>query len=409
MIKPKCEKGQILIISFIIMSALIVIVSAFIFMISARARSFANQATDVKSFWLAEAGIEDKMLELMNEDTSNISATEFVDGQYEVDVHCDDPINYPDIYRLTSTGWISYPDQRKIEVSLEVSYQFSNPRGFCANQDIDISGDGGIDSYDSSVGRYEDQTPGGVAQIGGNSDIDLIGNAKVSGDIESGGDFTITGMSAEVTGDVTSGGAVSGESLITGDINENVYPPPQPFDDAIIAQIEDEVNFYSNPLNNDNNNEYLISEGFLNGTEFSLKANEECYMPPGDYYFTEFDISGNAELFITGEVRIYYDGPDISLAGRGISNSSDNAANFSLISKSDDEILITGTAAFAGLIFAPESTLIYRGNENFYGGAVAHQIEIIGNGAVHCDVNITAGPATQHPTGINVMSWDDQS
>jgi len=419
MIKPKGEKGQILIISFIIMSALIVIVSAFIFMISARARGFAHQATDIKAFWLAEAGIEDKILELMNNNTSNIYDTEFGDGQYKVDCVADpatcadcciaDPATCADCYKLTSTGWISDPNQRKIEVTLEVLSQFSNPRGLCADDYISLSGQGEIDSYDSSLGSYGGSNIGSEAEIGSNIDISLSGQAEVKGNIELGETISLSGQ-AQVSGDVISGESIFGQSHITGDITENADPPPQPFDEAIIDLVYDEVEFYSDSSNNDNDNAYLISEGFLNDTEFTLKANEICYMPPGNYYFTEFDISGNAELNIIGEVRIYYDGSTkVSLAGQGVVNSSDNVSNFSLISRSGSDIKYSGQADFAGLIFAPNAEVEYGGQADYFGGAVAREISITGQGDFHSDINLDAGPGTQSITGIEQISWHDGS
>jgi len=406
--KIQNEKGQILIISFIFMMTILSIMAAFIFMTSARSKGFAYQAASVKSFWLAEAGLEEALYQLYDPGYDNyrdnptlITCDDLGSGSYEVGC----VKNADHRYTITSIGWIDDRNiNRTIKIVIDVKYGFTSP-GFTARNSILVSGQGEIDGYDSSLGVYGGENISGGINMGCNGTINLSGVGVINGDIESGGNVNISGQ-AGIYGDVSSGGLISGQDLVSGSIDENVDPPPQPFDDNIIKQVDAEVEKAT--TDNDNN---LLNPLYLTGTQFSLGNGEVYAIPAGKYYFTEFSVSGTLLINEGDSVTIYYDGSDsdnLVLAGDGIINASDNATNLSIISRSACNISVEAGANFSAIIIAPRATATYTGQADFFGGIIAEDLLLSGGGKVHMDLSPEISSTSFYPTGVNVISWAEE-
>jgi cytoskeletal protein CcmA (bactofilin family) len=300
-------------------------------------------------------------------------------------------------------------EQRRIVLELAPDTSGSNRSPFekavCSCNDLDITGNAATDSYSSSLGAYDAQPPRDNGHIGSNGDIQLNGNATIRGNVEGNGSLS-GGSNNQITGDVTVGEDISNYNGSIGGTSNEYYGfdgdvcPCSAFGlDAAIAGAQN---------NNDNSQ---VDPRYLSGTDFSISGKKSTTLTAGTYYFTRFQITGQAKVNIDGEVIIYLDtGAEVSISGNGVSNSSDNAANLRIYTDTTSQVKITGNGDFSGAIFAPNSYQVkVSGNGDIYGAIVGNNVQLSGNGDIHYDEDAaaesdlpTSGP---EEVGVDVISW----
>ncbi|WP_372761662.1 polymer-forming cytoskeletal protein [Pseudoalteromonas sp.] len=102
------------------------------------------------------------------------------------------------------------------------------PEGVTACSGVAFAGHGEVDSYDSSLGDYNDTLPDGsqnkqhesiVQTLGNQSEVTFKGNTRIQGNVVASGDLLIE--SAEISGNVHSNGnlTINNKSTIGGDVS----------------------------------------------------------------------------------------------------------------------------------------------------------------------------------------------
>lgn len=124
-------------------------------------------------------------------------------------------------------------------------------------------------------------------------------------------------------------------------------------------------------------------------TTINLDGNEVMTLYEGTYTCNGITISGQAQLIISGKVKLYCIG-NISISGQGGANYQDNlngnTTNFHIYcTNSVNSISLVGNERFFGTVYAPASKISITGNGNLYGQIVGNEIDLGGNGRVIYD------------------------
>ena len=148
------------------------------------------------------------------------------------------------------------------------------------------------------------------------------------------------------------------------------------------------TDFAAAAASNDNNLIPLTSNGTspwhpADPTHLRLNSDDVLVLPPGDYYFTEVDIIGQAQLVITGPTNIYVAG-DAHFAGGGIVNTTQDPHDLTIYSNGGD-LLLNGGSGFYGAILAPDSEVTLSGDADFYGTILGNGLDLMGTVKIHVD------------------------
>jgi hypothetical protein len=182
-----------------------------------------------------------------------------------------------------------------------------------------------------------------------------------------------------------------------------------------------QINSISAPNTSGWNSYSSLLTSLLNGTTYSPLVTAGKYYNTGDlslssqnvmgifgnvtlYVTGNFSISGQASIYIApnSSLTLYVGGPTITVAGNGIVNATQNAANLTVYGLTTcTNVQMAGNGAFYGQIDAPQSTLTVTGNGDMFGAFTAGAIQLKGNGAVHYDQALAAF------TGFVMASWNE--
>jgi len=185
--------------------------------------------------------------------------------------------------------------------------------GICACNEVDLSDDLKVDSFDSSVGPYDPVTNAGTSgNVCSNANVPVFaGKVDVLGGVIAGTNIVMSDDS-HILGDVTIGGTVTNQSsgsiddIIGGLLIENQNPTPEPCSCDEIPVVEVVVQHQT-----DNDNNALPSFPWKGPNDpspqptydpgpYSLKLQNEDYIifPPGDYYFDSIELSGTSKIVL---------------------------------------------------------------------------------------------------------------
>lgn len=236
----KNKKGMILIVSFIVITTLIVISSAFL-IIAVTAKALANKDYYTnQAFWLAEAGIERGRLE---PDANWLSVTGSNPPQYYLPLYNDgagigqyeitktqDAI---DSKKFTYDSWGYIPSKtatnKKAEEGVRAVVKFNK----------------------YNIGEFAFSTQGS---------LDVKGSATIDGDVLSGGTISVGG-SAEITGD-----ALDNRAFVA--TFENVFGNTEA---ELLALPPDHI--YTDPPNNQEGVDGLTWVNFSSGGTFKISSS----------------------------------------------------------------------------------------------------------------------------------------
>lgn len=250
---------------------------------------------------------------------------------------------------------------------------------FVGDIDITMGGGGYTDSYDSRIGAY------GGSNVGSNGDIltnstgegavTLDSNITVHGDVSTGPGGTVTG-GATITGDVTHEFSMEMPYYSPPSETYNVYPG-----DGVLTLTGGADASYDDP-------------GYYKFTQIRLTSTSvltiDATNGPITFWITGYkgksiDEIGSAEIRCIGDVRFYVDA-EVSLAGNGVTNSSQLPTNCLFLgSASCTRIDLGGSNAFYGAIYAPSASLNLGGSSDRYGAFVGKEVTIGGGGGFHYD------------------------
>ena len=129
------------------------------------------------------------------------------------------------------------------------------------------------------------------------------------------------------------------------------------------------------------------SQGSLNGS-----GNGSLTLTTGNYYYTNFSVSGNYTVNITGQVNVYCSGA-VTLSGN-FSTSANLPSNFHIYETGSSAVKISGNSTIYASVDAPLSAITISGNSDFYGNAIGKSISLSGNMGIHYDESLGSGSQT---------------
>lgn len=121
----------------------------------------------------------------------------------------------------------------------------------------------------------------------------------------------------------------------------------------------------------------------------TIKGDVTVILPPSS---TTLTIGGSGKILLASgaSLKIYTPG-SISISGAGFANSG-APESLQLWStrngSSGQNITLSGSGAFSGVIYAPDANLTAPGGTNFYGAAVVNRATFSGSGAFHFDESL---------------------
>ncbi len=211
---------------------------------------------------------------------------------------------------------------------------------------------GNVDSYNSQLGSYASQTPGQQGHVCSNGGITLEPNTSIRGNANPGQGFS-----------------VNRPSLVTGSTKarkEPIVAPPVNPGTAVHT----------------NNNSQLPNWASHQGG-IRVEGGQQLNLQPGTYYVSSLRVGGSGTINISGPTKIYVTG-DVSVEGGGIANAG-SPANLE-IQVMGATARFAGTAAFRGVVYAPESLVQVAGQNGFYGALLGKRLHMQGNdSAIHYD------------------------
>ena len=155
--------------------------------------------------------------------------------------------------------------------------------------------------------------------------------------------------------------------------------------------------------------DYLLSSGnwYVSDLEGSVLVTGDARLFVRD----EIDIQGNDALIIkpTGSLDLYMAGPRTQFGGNGVINEPGNAINFKYWGlPSNTRIDMSGSSAFAGVIYAPQAEFnLGGGGKNsldFVGASVTESVKMNGHYKFHYDEALNQiGPVR----GYVPTSWNE--
>jgi hypothetical protein len=293
--------------------------------------------------------------------------------------------------RLLSVG-LSGSGRAAVEMVVQLQVESWRTFSIFSNLAADLKGDFFLDSYDSRLGDYASQVPGGSdhahakGKIGSNADIDIGKKSTVYGDLKPGPTGTA----------ITGGSTVSGS---TTPATTTVSLPP------------------------------VTPPALLGGG--ALVVSGTVTLPPGDHRFSSISVSNGSELVVPGPSRLVVDGAvdiaphakiqvaasgavelyvggDVSMGTKaGIETPSGSALDFT--------VLLTGASGqnadfqphgdFYGSIYGPGAEIVLGNDFVLFGAACGAEVTCQNPKVrVHWDEALADGAVTGAPQ-IAVLYW----
>lgn len=384
------ERGVILITTLLFVLIIgMLATSLFAITISER-RQVDFEINRITAFHLAEGGIDEAMVNL--ETNTNYPGTDgvisFGNGSYSTAVTQPNPLTNPNVRRIISTGYspasqnTAYGYQERMLttfVTVDPKPLYNNAV-FAQNQ-IVLSGNSVTDSYNSANGSYGSLNMGNKGNVASNTittgDMDLSGRTLVKGD-------AVAGPLGNASDIIT----LSGSASVTGDIRS-----------ATRAQS------YDSPA---------VPEGLPSSGSLVLGADDVMALAAGTYQYNKISISGDAKLTLLGPVTVYSTG-DVSIKGNSVVSIGNIPSNFMLYVVGDQEVTISGTGAFYGVIHAPESGkrsqgtraigVRTTGNTEIFGAVVCYKFEGR-HASLHYDEGLSSIVSSKE-FNVGVVSWQE--
>ena len=237
---------------------------------------------------------------------------------------------------------------------------------------VTVPGTVEIDSFDSTVEAYSEDSATSNGDLCSNGTITVSGNASIEGDIRT-SEVVLNGGAMDITG-------------ITEDALDLTTPRSVDFGDALTDNDNHTIGLTdagTDPLDNS----AVSNPGFY---DLRLTNSENLTLAPGTYIFDDIEMTGSSTLTLTGPTTIYLD-DDLEMAGTAVLNTTQNSADLMIFCDGDSDgstIQINGSAAFYGSIYAPESAIQLTGNADYYGAIIGQTVQFGGNFSFHLDESV---------------------
>ncbi|MFT7661945.1 MAG: hypothetical protein ACI87A_000153 [Planctomycetota bacterium] len=340
----------------------------------------------VSAMYVAEAGISQAIFSLETGGTGVIGSEGTPFGYEQSQVWVDVTDVGGGSKSLVATG-VDRGSAYRIEVL--VDKEESNSLIWAAFGDVGMTmnSNAHVDSYNSTLGLYEDQDVNGSGSdtyaadngnIGSNADIELSANSTVHGDGQPGptGSASVSGSNASISGATAPSTAV--------------IPLPA----LVIPSFPSSGDYFASGNSN------TLASGNYNFGEFELGGNSELMIHgPATIVVTNMTIKANAELFVDasgGPVEFFVLDDFVMNSNTVIASTTYSPADIKINLESDnvidpdvsvdlDEVDFDSNAQYYGVIYAPNASVEINSNFELFGSLVAYKVHLDSNSQVHFD------------------------
>lgn len=427
---PSAHRGSALMLAVILSAVIAVITASYLRMATNESKFSYTAFLRNGALNLAEAGAEEAIWALNNDDFSGWTtdasglfvykkAQGFDYDQAKsttIQMIIVDPSGDP---LVLSRGIIELPGGREMDkiIRIELIPRQVAPNGLTAKDSITFSGGNvGFDAYDSKstsiIRSIEDQ--GTVATTSILNDAVNVSNSSVMGGVATGGGTVDMGPNARVfdEGDVNDYGspALIPNGYVNPDLVTNDFRADFPVMEAPSG------GSYQGTINSNttlNSGVYVVDKIQLNNKQLTINGDVTLVVK-GDV-----SVGGNSGAIninqATGSLKMYVAG-DMAVAGNGIVNvaglyTPTPAGQFGVSpalggaypkpmnlmifgtapASSNQSLSYSGNAALAGVIYAPDAAVALNGGGNggeLLGAIVAKTIKVTGGYQFHYDVQL---------------------
>lgn len=264
---------------------------------------------------------------------------------------------------------------------------------------VSMSGNGRVNSYDSSMGAYTSGSAGSNGDVGTNSGasgaITLSGNAKIYGDAGTGSTGTVTlNGNAQVNGDITQ------------DINETFALPVVPGE--LSSRVSEGAYTASGNTNTSLSGEHRYTSLNISGNaKVTLSGTVKLYLTSS----SSLSVTGNAKIIIPSGAKllVYTDGT-CNIAGNGFVNQANLPENTQIYSTytGANGINFSGNSNLHAAIYAPGTNIAASGNADIFGSIIGKTVTVSGNGNIHYDEALQNLGGTSSAS-YSLDAWRDQA
>ena len=414
------DAGSLLLVTITTIAIIAIALTSYLALVSNQNRSVARAAAWNQAIPVLEGGIEEALTQIHYCGSSGLATNNwtlgadglyhktraFKDGSYySVSIQ---PANPPII---VSTGYVVVPFSGTSPtqyVSRRVRVTTRNPiaGGINAKGDITMSGNGLIDSYDSTDpnhsnpnGTYNPATREANTTVltdGGN-----ISATRIYG-------YATTGPTGTVSGTVGDTNWTSGlePGHVANNANVQFNDVPNPFTYGTGLPPNTGI-LGLGVLYGLTNYNYQIGNGNYNMPSLSMSSSDKFLVtgnPSVLYISGSVNISGQAYIYIApgASLKMYVGGPgNSSFSGGGLVNGTGPATNMYVYGLTNcTGMQFSGSSVFDGVVYAPDAAFQYSGSSDFSGSLTAASVTISGNGNFHYDQSIGGNTHV-------VVSWNE--
>ena len=295
----------------------------------------------------------------------------------------------PTLWQVTTNGTIGQ-EQRRIEAIFQLVPQSVFQFALFGDQQVNVSGNAITDSYDSSLGPYNNDANSPGYNAAHNGDVGT--NSTATGGVTVGGSIFVDGQVAVGAGVADPLSVVSGydPAFITGGTS-----PPSDTQD-VAAQSS------TSPMP-----PVTIPSG-LTCSDFTVQGNTTISLPPGTYCYRNLTIQGNATLTASGSVTVYLMGELNAQGNSVVGVVNDPTQMLFLLSSTAEATLeqtVQGNNTFYGAIYGPQARFTIQGNAQVHGSIIARQINVQGDAVLHYDERLSTSTAVPNVYQRALISW----
>jgi hypothetical protein len=145
--------------------------------------------------------------------------------------------------------------------------------------------------------------------------------------------------------------------------------------------------------------DYNVNQIILSGGSVTMSGSVRIYV------IGDLKLSGSAAIYVpVGSSCEVYMGGAVTCTGSGVINDSFNPRSFALygLPWSTSQWNWTGSSAFYGQMYAPQTDIKFTGPSGLYGSMVGLSLSTTGGGSFHADECLGVGT-----TGFPVQSWQE--
>lgn len=296
----------------------------------------------------------------------------------------------PTLWQVTTRG-TSGPDQRRVEGVFQLTPQSVFQFALFGSQQVNVSGNAITDSYDSSLGPYNNDpnSPGYNAAHNG----DVGTNGTNTGGVTVGGSIFVDGQMAVGPGVADPVSVVSGydPAFITGGTS-----PPSDTQDVVAQSSTFPMPPVAPPLG-------------MACSDFTVTGNTTVTLDT-DVCYSSLTIQGGGVLTTNGvAVKVYLTGALIARGNSTVGYAPDPSKMLFLMSSSGQATLeegtITGSTSFYGALYGPQATINIQGNAEVFGSIIANQVNLTGSAVIHYDERLSDVTTMPNVYRRTLISW----